>query len=166
MAAFTITSTGDTDDREHFLGEPDGGFSIEHLTSAIAIEGVGTFSVISSTRTFVNNDVPIVGYSRGPHGTDLYDGPTNDAFDTWDMLSSIGPVNGAGFLIQWGDEPVQTDGGVLEFNSASVDAATFQAIVPEPATFTLLAIGVAWFAITLRPPAHLAPHDRSDRFPS
>jgi hypothetical protein len=59
------------------------------------------------------------------------------------MLTSIGPVSGTGTLIQWTSSPVNTTGGVLVFTSGQSNPATFQAtIIPEPASMTLIAIGL------------------------
>lgn len=44
-------------------------------------------------------------------------GPTDVAFGTWDMLSSIGPITGMGAFLQWTLSDVNTDGGVLVFDS-------------------------------------------------
>jgi PEP-CTERM motif len=146
-AAFTITSTGDTDDRVAFAS----GFFIDHLTSTIDIAGIGVLTFITGTRTFVNNSGDIVGFSRaGLGGVDLYNGPQNVVFDTWDMLTSIGPIAGAIGLLQWGNSPVNTSGGVLFFESGP-SSGFFQAIVgnqvPEPGTLALA--GIAILALSL-----------------
>ena len=131
-ASFTITSIGDTENISSFAG----GFFIDHDLSNIAISGVGTYSITTGTRTFVN--APIVGYSRaGESGFDLFNGPSDIAFATWDMLSSIGPIAGTANILGWNSPLIETDGGTLSFLRASTDA-TFQAIIPEPASWTLL----------------------------
>jgi hypothetical protein len=138
--AFTITATGDTLDRQMFPG----GFSIDHVAASITIDHVGTFAFVTPTRTFVNNSVDGVGFSRGPGtGFDLYDG-RDVAFGSWDMLSSIGPISGDIDLVQWGNpyDPVITSGGQLIFNGGSTNGS-FQALVgtvPEPSTLTLFSI--------------------------
>jgi hypothetical protein len=46
----------------------------------------------------------------------LYNGPTDAAFATWNMLSSIGPIGGTGKFFQWSGDPfplVNTSAGVL-----------------------------------------------------
>ena len=148
-AAFTITSTGDTDDRQDI---PGGGFFIDHLTSTIDIDGVGLLTFTTATRTFVNGN--IVGFSRaGVGGADLYNGPVDAIFSAWDMLSSIGPVAGVIGLLQWGFTPVNTSAGVLFFpNIAS--SGFFQAIVgqqvPEPGTLVLAGIALVAASIARR----------------
>ena len=137
---FTIAATGDTDDRRGF----DGGVFIDHLTASISIDGLGDFDLVTETRTFVNNSVGLVGFSRaGAFGADLFVGPPNAP--PWDMLTAIGPLSGNGMLLQWTYNDVRTTGGVLVFDEA-VSSATFQAIVrepvPEPATLTLLTTGL------------------------
>ena len=141
--AFTITATGGTATRQAFVG----GFFINHLTASISIAGVGDFTFITPTRTFVNNNSPVVGFSRaGLFGADLFNGPFSAAFQNWDMLTSIGPVAGNGNLQQWTLTPVLTSGGQLIFDSDNSTPATFTATVgvaavPEPASLTLLGLG-------------------------
>ena len=150
--SFTITATGDTDDRDTFGDTFSGGFSIKHLAATIDITGVGTYDFITDTRTFVNTVFGIVGFSRsGSSGFDLFDGPIDSLFASWDMLSDIGPITGSGSLWQW-DYPyssVLTDGGQLLFNNGTSIAA-FKAgtgaPVPEPATMLLFATGLAGLA--------------------
>jgi hypothetical protein len=90
---FTITSIGDTDD----LIDLPGIYFIQHISSVIELDGVGTFDLISDTRTFVNSSSELVGYSRaGDSELDLFNGPTNSAFATWDTLSAVGLVTGTG----------------------------------------------------------------------
>jgi hypothetical protein len=151
---FTITAVGDVSTRQVFAG----GFSIDHSSAAINIDGVGNFSFTSGTRTFVNNGAQIVGFSRaGIDGLDLFNGPTGAMFGAWNMLSSIGPVNGVGRLTQWDDVPtVQTTGGQLLFNSDNAISATFQAtvgptvVVPEPSTYAMLAVAMSALGVIAR----------------
>ena len=146
-ASFTITAIGDTTNR---LPLPAGyGFSIDNISASITISGLGTSDFTSGTRFFVNNIVSDVGFSRaGIGGLDLFDGPTNGAFSTWNMLSSIGPISGSADLLQWSNETVSTNNGTLVFNNAVV-TGTFQATVssvPEPCTLLLLCSGLVGLA--------------------
>lgn len=140
---FTITALGDTDNREAFSGA---GFSIDHDFASIAIPGVGTLEFITGTRTFNNTIQGVPGFSRATtSGSDLYDGPQNDNFKTWDMLSSIGPISGPMSLIQWDAPQILTNQGVLVFSDSTIEGF-FQAEVgvgvPEPATLLLLGTGL------------------------
>ncbi|HEX5222966.1 MAG TPA: hypothetical protein VFZ59_25640 [Verrucomicrobiae bacterium] len=140
--AFTFTAIGDTSSRVTF--EPNAfGYSIDHTSASINISGVGSFTLASPTRTFVNNEYSVVGLSRaGGSQLDLFNGPIHFSLASWDMLSSIGPLNGSGFLLQW-DNSIITEGGILNFQS-NPTAVTFQAeVVPEPGCAALLLIAAA-----------------------
>jgi len=152
--SFTITAVGNTSNRQSF----GSGFSIDHDSAMISITGVGTFIFTSGTRTFVNNDAQIVGFSRASTGgLDLFDGPNNTVFAAWDMFSSIGPVADGGTLSQWGAPrpPVLTNGGQLLFTDG-LSPIIFTAIVgqpaeiPEPTSLTLLGLSIGGAAIANR----------------
>jgi hypothetical protein len=148
-AAFTITATGDTDDRQSFLG----GFFIDHGSAVIDIQGLGSISFLTATRTFVNNAVAVVGFSRaGTSGSDLYNSFDVADYATWDMLTAIGPIASSFGLLQWDLSAVNTGGGVLSFNSA-VTRGSFQArlAVPAPGVLGLFSLALLALAITRRP---------------
>lgn len=146
--AFTITAAGDTVNRQSL----ESGFFIEHTSASISIAGVGAFTFLTPTRTFVNNGFQVVGFSRaGVPGGDLFFGPNSDFLSTWDMRSSIGPVAGTGALLQWRagilwGTDILTTGGRLDFEDteslAIFSATTGAATVPEPSTLTLLGLGL------------------------
>ena len=142
--AFTITAQGDTDNRQTVL---TGGTLPDRLLHqqrqrVDRDRGLGTFDFTTPTRFFSNVENGIVGFSRaGSFGSDLFNGPNGGG---WDMTTSIGPINGDGFL--WWGPDVFTDGGLLEFNRLASDA-TFEAVVggsvPEPASLLLMGAGIA-----------------------
>ncbi len=135
---FVIRAIGDTNDRESFSD----GWLINHSSASIQIEGLGTFGLLSRTFTFVNNGTRTVGFSFGsPADVDLFDGPTDPAFATWDMLRPIGPISGMGELMQWNYELFHTTGGILFFDTNLATPAVFTAI-PEPAGLALLGFTV------------------------
>lgn len=139
---FVITATGDTGDRLS-LGIGNGWW-INHISASISIDGLGDFDFLTGTRTFVNNDSSTVGFSRAnpeEDGWDLFNGPTDAVFNTWDMLGPIGPISGLGHLFQWGVFPqINTTEGILFFDDDSEVGATFTA-TPEPGTMVLLGLG-------------------------
>jgi hypothetical protein len=140
QSAFTITAFGDTDNVETYSS----GFFIDHISASIDIDGLGIFNIFTATRTFVNNLQSIVGFSRaGINGADLFNGPNNALFNTWDMLSSIGPILGSASLLQWINNPqILTDGGILFFNNGVSDALFEATVVPIPASILLLGSGL------------------------
>ena len=144
-ADFTITENADTANRQSFIN----GFYIDDTSANIFINGLGTFSFTTGTRTFVEQFGMIVGFSQaGVNGMDLFDGPTNAVFSTWNMLTSVGPVSGNGMLLQWSLLPfTTTTGGQLTFDSANAVPTVFTAaVVPEPAAVTLAALGLGGLA--------------------
>jgi hypothetical protein len=141
-ASFTITSEADTDNRLNFLNYHL--YFTEHTSASIWIEGEGTFQFNTGTSTFVNQSSTRVGFSPAyiVEARDLFQGPANSAFSTWDMLSAIGPYSGNGNLLQWDQYPVNTSGGILLFDTATT-LASFQAhMVPMPAPVWLLGTGL------------------------
>jgi len=129
---FVITALGVTGDRV----SNSGGWFIDHLSASISIDGLGDFDLLTGTRTFVNNDVQTVGFSRaGISGADLFNGPIDAQFATWDMLGSIGPISGLGGLLEWTDTPlIDTTGGILMFDIGTCEA-TFTAVFPSAPAF-------------------------------
>jgi hypothetical protein len=113
--AFTIVAAADTANRQSVSS---GIFSIDHTLVTIEIAGLGTFDILSPTRTFVNQDLALAGFARaGLELWDLLHVQTNDLFASWDMLSSVGPLEGEGRLLQWASRPVNTSAGLLVFDS-------------------------------------------------
>ncbi|WP_163836917.1 hypothetical protein [Spartinivicinus ruber] len=142
----TFTAFGDTEDRIKFDGH---GFAIQHLTAKVKIDGLGIFDFISKTRTFVNNNSAIVGFSRsvdlGHSGTDLYNGPSDSLFNTWDMLSSTNLISGSARFLQWGVDII-TNSGVLLFENVTSSTASFKATIKhisEPPFWPLMMVGMA-----------------------
>jgi hypothetical protein len=106
--------------------------------------GIGNLHITRPTATFVNNNNSAVGFGL-LNGPDLFNGPTNSLFASWNMLTSIGPVSGPSLLFQWTLTPVLTDAGVLSF-SRSTTTGIFQAtIVPEPGLPLFLLVAICGF---------------------
>lgn len=145
-ANFTVTGIGDTNNRGTYILGVFQGFFIDYNSSSISIDGVGTFDFITGLETFVNQVNSLALLTRTGNGADSFSGPTNSAFHTWDMLSSIGPITGTGQLFNWSAFPqIMTNAGELVFNDGS-SPVTFQAIVPEPCSLVLAAFGFAGLA--------------------
>ena len=110
-------------------------------SASISIDGLGSFMFIGNTYNFDNYADELVGF--GGSCCDLFNGPRDTAFGTWDMLSSVGPIHGGGQLMQWEKNGTATSGGTLLLFGTMYEYTTFTATlsgssVPEPASF--------WFA--------------------
>jgi hypothetical protein len=147
--SFTISAIGDT---SNIFPDPHPGvdaLNVDNDSASITLGNLGTFQFTSGTKFFVNHGNLTVGFSRAvAPGNDLYNGPTDSSFATWDMTTSIGPISGIGRLFQWLaaglDNPaVTTTGGDLIFDDAMDIPVTFTATVtvPEPSTLALLTLG-------------------------
>lgn len=136
-----IVGIADTDNRETFDILGNTGYSTPYNSSSIQINGLGSYEFITPLRTFVATKIAVVGLGR-VGGVDLFNGPSNNAFTSWDQLVSIGPVTGNGTLLQWESIPLpQTSGGVLYFNPASVSATFTANVVPGPLPLLGAAVG-------------------------
>ncbi len=139
-ADFTITAFADTDDR---ISSTNVSFTLIHDSASISIDGVGEFQFVSGTRTFVNNFFGIVGFSR-PFSTDLFNGPSDPSFLTWDLLTPIGPITGDGEYFRWFSNVI-TEAGPVRFDEGAGSTSRFEA-VPEPNTALLLSLGLTGLA--------------------
>ncbi len=136
-STFTINATADTLNIGNCVisGEPNlDCYYINHDSASITIDALGeTFNFVISTRTFVRNDLGFVAFAwGGAGGDDLYQGPNNAEFLTWDMTDSIGdptPVSGPGSILGWDGSPVETETVRIAFMPGEVSNGTFQAIV-------------------------------------
>ena len=129
--------------------EPAYGYDMAHQSVSIEIEGVGTFAMITETRTYAIRDADgagRVGFGRttGAGGLDLFNGPVMPEFADWDMTTDIelaDPTGGK--LTQWDAMPVVTDGGVLFFSFDDEAPWRFTATtVPAPASGVLLGLAL------------------------
>lgn len=138
---FVITAVGNTADRV----DMGFGYYINHTSASIWIDGLGTYNFLTPTRTFVNTDGSMVGFSRANlDGLDLCNGPINAVFNAWDMTTSIGPVSGDGGVLQWTDGDIFVEGGLVLDMIAGETQVTFTAtVVPAPASLALLGLVAA-----------------------
>lgn len=114
-SAFRISARADTSNRQSCT------FGVctfvDHGSASIAISGLGTFDLLTSTRTVVSGDVAFFAHA-GQLGPNLYDIAADPGLlDEYDLDTSVGPINAFGLLNQWTALPlVNTTGGTLVFN--------------------------------------------------
>jgi len=152
-AAFTITALADTVNIVPFsVGT---GFSLDNSSASITIAGQGTFSFITATREFVNNNSSGAGFSRGTQtGADLVYAASDPGFATYALDTAFDPLTGNGRLLQWSNPTVTTSGGTLVFTDANPTTVTFQATVgaavPEPGSYVLILSGILGLVLMKR----------------
>lgn len=135
--AITITGKADTTNR---TSGPTF-WRVSHDSATIEVEGLGTLSVITETSTAVNSSTMRTVFGNVPSNAALYLMGADPAFETWDLTTSLGPLNLASEFLQWAVAPLATSGGELILNNQT-GTGTFQAIVvPAPG-----AVGVAVIA--------------------
>ncbi len=150
-AEIVITAIGDTDDREDLSGI---GWFIDHTSVTVSIGEIGSFDLLSSTRTFVNNGGSVVGLARagGPVEPTLLTGPTDGVFADWDMTTEIESVTGLGQVSQWsvpGLDDVETTGGALVLEPRFTNVA-FSAVIPAPGPVAIGAVALLGGAVRRR----------------
>ncbi len=141
----TFHAVGDTANRTQY-GQ---GYIIGHTSASVTIGNIGTFAILSGTRTFVANENRVVGFSREDEehvnsGLDLFNGPVSQQFETWDMLSSIGTVYGTGHFLQWDGflGAVHTSGGILYIRDDNSSAQFTATLLPSPSWLILLPLSI------------------------
>src|ERR1700733_6265045 len=138
---FTIISVADT---SQLMNEKALGFlRMPDITTTITINGLGTatFTVPVYT-TELQNIGASLGDRNPPSGNEILV-LQNPIFDTYNLVSSIGPVSGSPIFSP--DIMFSTSDGNFDF--ISVSKATFQATLPDTfSTFALLAVSAAILA--------------------
>lgn len=132
----TFIAVADTSTREFFS---PGGYTVRNLSTVFVLPGGASFDFLSGTRTFVNNVTGRAGLSREDEeglnsGNDLFHTAASPVFSTWDLTSSLGPVQGTGRLLQWGPDydAVYTTAGILRINDGTTTTRFTATVIPEP----------------------------------
>ena len=131
-ALVTISGTADTADVV-------GGGSVVTLTTTVDVAGLGSATFTRTTDAFSQQGPPAAGFSDDATGIIVL-GTGNDAFASYGLVSSIGPISGDAVVnsgIAW-----PTTVGSFEIDSVSTSAfqATLAA-VPEPSSLALCGLG-------------------------
>jgi len=135
-ALVTLTFSGDTSNVT-ILGA---GFFLNVVgTGTVSVSGVGTATFTDRIGAVLNQGIPFAGFDDDSTAL-LMLTDVNAAFATYDLGGAFGPipgtakVNGSGYFYA-------TTLGNLEFISAS-DAVFTASVAPEPASATLLGVGL------------------------
>ncbi len=70
-------------------------------------------------------------------------GPSNAAFNSWDLMSSIGPITAMSGFVAGAATPVYTSGGTLLLDTNDTPLTFTATVTPEPATFGAVLLGLA-----------------------
>jgi hypothetical protein len=149
---FTITAVADTANVEYY-GQSNA-YDVVNSSASITIQGLGTYTflpgrggqAITDTENAVN--LGLIAFGVGDARFQI----RGVQSDSWDMLTSFGPVvSETGYLMDWSDVqapgyPVETSGGALVFVASDYGPATFSAtVVPEPSSIIALLGGLVGF---------------------
>jgi hypothetical protein len=124
-------------------------FSVDGLSSSIDIGGIGTASLLTSTRFFVNQESNAVGISLLGDLGDLLDLRDTGlgALATYDLRTSLGPLSATGAASVFNEFAVSTTLGPVVFDTAA-DITSFTALaVPEPSSVGLFALALLSFVV-------------------
>jgi len=146
-ASFTITANADTDNIQPWMNA-FGGPQNTHLSTSIQIAGVGIFTIITPSHTWLSQtNSGGLGANLGTNWITL-DAPEFVSVG-YGLATNFGPVvdsTPSDFSQFYG---VQTSGGSLSIEP--IQTVTFQAaLVPEPATYALMLVGVAALGLLVR----------------
>lgn len=113
-----ITAEADLSNRTPWVD----GWSLEHDTARVEIADIGTFDLLVPTRTVADNimQAPVLARGAALGSAPLLSGPSDIAFFTWDLTTSIGPIGGAGSITGWGGSDIVTTGGVLQLDPGTM----------------------------------------------
>jgi PEP-CTERM motif len=134
----TITLVSDT---TLVTGGPSVFFNVGTATVTVAGIGTGTFTDIM--QVFDAQGVPMAGINDKTAAADVLD-TTDAAFSSYALVTAIGPITDTAAINSIVAFP--TTFGALDITSATTSTFDATGPVPEPASFGLLAAGLAFIA--------------------
>lgn len=139
----TITALADTDNIGAWCCSD---VQNTNLSASIFIDGIGSADILTESHVWHGGSNVGIGANLGANWMTFFD----TTFNSFDLSSEIGPVNGlANDVIQFVN--VNTSLGILNFSDADL-SGSFQAVVgvSEPSAIALLALGLVCFSFRKR----------------
>jgi hypothetical protein len=152
-----LSLTSDTNLVFGNCGGSPGTFCTPNAMATVSIQGIGmgTFTDLFNVFDYQNTGASygVLGFTDASiGGVDIVD-LANPAFATYNLKSSIGPLNTTYFAIYTG-QPLDSTLGAIVFNSASgtpiFQASEGQGTTPEPGSFVLFGSGLLGLSLVIR----------------
>jgi hypothetical protein len=146
--SFTITVTADTAE----ITGGSGSFTVAAETATVSVAGLGSGTVTEALDVYAFNAGPSVGLSVSGDPFLYLDVLPNPVFNNYDLSTAVAPATGSFSFVNNSLALPTTAGEFSIFFQTPGSQPTFSAVfpataAPEPASLTLLGIGVAGIAL-------------------